>query len=82
MQAEPEAAPELDDDPAPEEWPQKGGVSVRGLVMRYRPSLPTVLKNVNFEVCFRRASLTGLGAQLAQAAVMLRCTKCCVLLNL
>jgi ATP-binding cassette subfamily C (CFTR/MRP) protein 1 len=37
------------DDP-PEDWPQRGQVRFKDVDLAYRPGLPLVLKNVNFEV--------------------------------
>jgi ABC-type multidrug transport system fused ATPase/permease subunit len=34
----------------PTEWPQKGGIQIQDLSMRYAPELPDVLKNITFEV--------------------------------
>eukprot|EP01129_Flabellula_baltica_P009720 TRINITY_DN4019_c0_g1_i1.p1 TRINITY_DN4019_c0_g1~~TRINITY_DN4019_c0_g1_i1.p1 ORF type:complete len:1462 (+),score=305.81 TRINITY_DN4019_c0_g1_i1:37-4422(+) len=34
----------------PENWPSKGAIKFEGYSLRYRPKLPLVLKDVNFEV--------------------------------
>ncbi|PWN24930.1 P-loop containing nucleoside triphosphate hydrolase protein [Jaminaea rosea] len=34
----------------PEDWPAKGGVEVKGLVLRYAPELPPVLHGISFSV--------------------------------
>ena len=34
----------------PKDWPQKGAVKVEKLTLRYAPDLPTVIRNVSFEV--------------------------------
>ena len=47
-----EEAPEFKEgkDPDLEEWPTKGTIDVNKVIMRYRPSLPAVLKQVSFSV--------------------------------
>lgn len=48
-----EAAEETDPDVAaqlPKDWPSTGAISVRQLVLRYRPGLPLVLRGVSFDV--------------------------------
>jgi ABC-type multidrug transport system fused ATPase/permease subunit len=51
MQVEQEAAATLLTDPPAGVWPTVGSIAVKNAVMRYRPSLPTVLKHVSFQVC-------------------------------
>ena len=45
---EPEAPAVLEGNRPPADWPQAGKVDVQGLVVRYRPSLPPVLKGLTF----------------------------------
>ena len=35
---------------APPEWPNQGAVEFRNVVMRYRPDMEPVLRNVSFEI--------------------------------
>ena len=35
---------------APPEWPSQGSVIFRDVVMRYRPDMDPVLRNVSFEI--------------------------------
>ena len=35
---------------APPEWPSQGSVVFRDVVMRYRPDMDPVLRNVSFEI--------------------------------
>lgn len=44
-----EASPRLKDDPGAE-WPSKGRVTFDNVDLRYRPSLPLVLKGVALEI--------------------------------
>lgn len=50
MQEEEEAEPTSVNDIDATKWPSKGEVEVQGVVMRYRPSLPPVLREVTFSV--------------------------------
>jgi ATP-binding cassette, subfamily C (CFTR/MRP), member 1 len=50
MQVEQEAAATLPKDPPPDAWPTLGGITIKNAIMRYRPGLPTTLKQVSFEV--------------------------------
>lgn len=45
-----EAAPIIEDNRPAQEWPSAGRVVARNLSIRYRPELPLVLRDVNFEV--------------------------------
>ena len=45
-----EAEGKLDHDPEPQHWPAGGNISIQGLEMRYRESLPLVLKSVNLDI--------------------------------
>ena len=45
-----EAEGKLDHDPEPQHWPTGGNISIQGLEMRYRESLPLVLKSVNLDI--------------------------------
>lgn len=44
---EQEAAHEVEDSPAPADWPSRGEIVMKDVVMRYRPELPPVLKGLN-----------------------------------
>ncbi|KAG1673861.1 hypothetical protein FOA52_012886 [Chlamydomonas sp. UWO 241] len=53
MEPEPEAAADTSPDVLklmPKDWPTHGAIEVEGLVMRYRPEMPLVLKGVSFSV--------------------------------
>src|SRR3546814_103336 len=43
LESEPEHQP-------PADWPSKGGVVADGIVLRYRPDLPPVLRGLSFEI--------------------------------
>ena len=45
-----EAEGKRDQDPEPRDWPSGGNISIQGLEMRYRESLPLVLKSVNLDI--------------------------------
>ena len=50
-QLSPEAFLETPPDKTPpDNWPQKGGIKMEGVLFRYDPSLPYVIKNLNFDV--------------------------------
>ncbi|KIK47399.1 hypothetical protein CY34DRAFT_799345 [Suillus luteus UH-Slu-Lm8-n1] len=44
---EQEAAHEVEDSPAPADWPSRGEIVMKDVVMRYRPELPPVLKGLS-----------------------------------
>ena len=44
-----EAASATEQDPG-EEWPVSGAIEIKGLSLKYRDELPTVLKNVNLVI--------------------------------
>lgn len=48
---EPEAPAVIDGNRPPQDWPQRGCIDFQGLVVRYRPGLPPVLKGLTF--CIR-----------------------------
>jgi hypothetical protein len=53
MEPEPEADPDTAPDvlkQMPKDWPTHGAIEIEGLVMRYRPEMPLVLKGVSFSV--------------------------------
>ena len=45
-----EGAAIVEENRVPKEWPAEGGIVIKDLSMRYRPSLPLVLKQVSFTV--------------------------------
>ena len=50
MDLETEAAERLPTDPSKEAWPIKGEVKFDNVVLKYRPDLPAVLKNLSFTI--------------------------------
>jgi ABC-type bacteriocin/lantibiotic exporter with double-glycine peptidase domain len=50
LQEKEEAGTKFDEDPDPSLWPSKGNIELQDIVMRYRPNLPPVLRNVTFSV--------------------------------
>lgn len=49
-QIEQEAPYEISDKQPPKEWPDRGGIEIRDMVMRYRPELPPVIKGISMDV--------------------------------
>ncbi|KAG2058537.1 hypothetical protein BDR06DRAFT_1004242 [Suillus hirtellus] len=49
-EVEQEAAHEVEDSPAPADWPSRGEIVMKDAVMRYRPELPPVLKGLSMSV--------------------------------
>jgi ABC-type multidrug transport system fused ATPase/permease subunit len=47
---EPEEKPAISHPRPPSEWPQSGAIEAVQLVVRYRPTLPPVLKGLSFKV--------------------------------
>jgi ATP-binding cassette subfamily C (CFTR/MRP) protein 1 len=45
-----EAAPIIPDHRPPPEWPVKGEVQIKDLVMAYAPELPPVLKGISLNI--------------------------------
>ncbi|KAK9451594.1 P-loop containing nucleoside triphosphate hydrolase protein [Limtongia smithiae] len=45
-----EAAFEIEDTKPRDTWPEKGGIEIKDLYMRYRPGLPYVLQNLNLSI--------------------------------
>ena len=43
----------------PADWPTAGAIELTGLVVRYRPSLPPVLKGVTLSICGREKVLAS-----------------------
>ncbi|KAG1831205.1 ABC transporter [Suillus subalutaceus] len=49
-EVEQEAAHEVEDSPAPADWPSHGEIVMKDVVMRYRPELPPVLKGLSMSL--------------------------------
>ncbi|KAG1831992.1 ABC transporter [Suillus subalutaceus] len=49
-EVEQEAAHEVEDSPAPADWPSRGEIVMKDVVMRYRPELPPVLKGLSMSL--------------------------------
>jgi ABC-type multidrug transport system fused ATPase/permease subunit len=49
-EVEQEAAHEVKDSPAPADWPSRGEIVMKDVVMRYRPELPPVLKGLSMSL--------------------------------
>jgi ABC-type multidrug transport system fused ATPase/permease subunit len=49
-EVEQEAAHEVKDSPAPADWPSRGEIVMKNVVMRYRPELPPVLKGLSMSL--------------------------------
>ncbi|KAG1899413.1 ABC transporter [Suillus fuscotomentosus] len=49
-EVEQEAAHEVEDSPAPADWPSRGEIVMKDAVMRYRPELPPVLKGLSMSL--------------------------------
>jgi ABC-type bacteriocin/lantibiotic exporter with double-glycine peptidase domain len=47
---EQEAPHELPDNKPPAPWPDHGQVELKGVVLKYRPELPSVLKGISMSV--------------------------------
>jgi ABC-type multidrug transport system fused ATPase/permease subunit len=47
---EQEAPHEIEDSPAASNWPSRGNVVMKDVVMRYRPELPPVLKGLSMSI--------------------------------
>ncbi|KAG1734117.1 ABC transporter [Suillus lakei] len=47
---EQEAAHEVEDSPAPADWPSHGEIVMKDVVMKYRPELPPVLKGLSMSL--------------------------------
>ena len=49
-QIEQEAPYQLPDRKPPPEWPNSGQITLDNIVLRYRPGLPVVLKNLSLDI--------------------------------
>ncbi|KAG1825133.1 ABC transporter [Suillus variegatus] len=49
-EVEQEAAHEVEDSPAPADWPSRGEIVMKDAVMRYRPELPPFLKGLSMSL--------------------------------
>ncbi|KAG2035930.1 ABC transporter [Suillus americanus] len=49
-EVEQEATHEVEDSPAPADWPSRGEIVMKDVVMRYRPELPPVLKGLSMSL--------------------------------
>ncbi|KAG2110951.1 ABC transporter [Suillus discolor] len=49
-EVEQEAAHEVEDSPAPADWPSRGEIVMKDVVMKYRPELPPVLKGLSMSL--------------------------------
>ncbi|KAK9817530.1 hypothetical protein WJX74_009211 [Apatococcus lobatus] len=58
---EPEALAVIKGSRPPQSWPQKGCIGVQDLVVRYRPSLPPVLKGLTF--CIQAQEKVGVAGR-------------------
>ena len=47
---EQEAPHEIEDTKPPAQWPDRGAVEFKNIVMRYRPGLPLVLKGLSLSI--------------------------------
>ncbi|KAK9867452.1 hypothetical protein WJX84_001002 [Apatococcus fuscideae] len=58
---EPEAPATIEGHRPPQDWPQEGQIDFQGLVVRYRPGLPPVLKDLTF--CIRPKEKVGVAGR-------------------